>query len=73
MDNMPSLADIAAVTDGKTDGFNGGFWIFALIILFAMMGGGFGGGSFGGGSFGGGSFGGMGGGSSHGGGGGRGR
>ena len=41
MDNMPSLADIAAVTDGKTDGFNGGFWIFALIILFAMMGGGF--------------------------------
>lgn len=43
MDNMPSLADIAAVTDGKTDGFNGGFWIFALIILFAMMGGGFGG------------------------------
>lgn len=40
MDNMPSLADIAAVTDGKTDGFNGGFWIFALIILFAMMGGG---------------------------------
>ncbi len=42
MDNMPSLADIAAVTDGKTDGFNGGFWIFALIILFAMMGGGFG-------------------------------
>ena len=79
---MPSLADIAAVTDGKTDGFNGGFWIFALIILFAMMGGGFGGGSFGGsrgggsfggGSFGGGSFGGMGGGGSHGGGGGRGR
>ena len=43
MDNMPSLADIAAVTDGKTDGFNGGFWIFALIILLAMMGGGFGG------------------------------
>ena len=43
MDNMPSLADIVAVTDGKTDGFNGGFWIFALIILFAMMGGGFGG------------------------------
>lgn len=41
MDNMPSLADIAAVTDGKTDGFNGGFWIFALIILFAMMGGSF--------------------------------
>ena len=73
MDNMPSLADIAAVTDGKTDGFNGGFWIFALILIFAMMGGGFGGGSFGGGSFGGGSFGGMGGGGSHGGGGGRGR
>lgn len=45
MDNMPSLADIAAVTDGRNDGmgFNGGFWIFALIILFAMMGGGFGG------------------------------
>lgn len=43
MDNMPSLADIAAVTDGKTDGFNGGFWIFALILIFAMMGGGFGG------------------------------
>lgn len=43
MDNMPSLADIAAVTD-KNDGagFNSGFWIFALIILFAMMGGGFG-------------------------------
>lgn len=43
MDNVPSLADIAAVTDGKNEGFNGGFWIFALIILFAMMGGGFGG------------------------------
>ena len=43
MDNMPSLADIAAVTDGKTDGFNGGFWIFALIVLLAMMGGDFGG------------------------------
>ena len=43
MDNMPSLADIAAVTDGKADDFNGGFWIFALILIFAMMGGGFGG------------------------------
>ena len=43
MDNMPSLADIAAVTDGKADDFNGGFWIFALIVVFAMMGGGFGG------------------------------
>lgn len=46
MDNVPSLADIAAVTD-KNDGLGGsmggGFWIFALIILFAMMGNGFGG------------------------------
>lgn len=42
MDNVPSLADIAAVTDRNDGaGFNGGFWIFALIILFAMMGGGF--------------------------------
>lgn len=43
MDNVPSLADIAAVTDRNDGaGFNSGFWIFALIILFAMMGGGFG-------------------------------
>ena len=46
MDNVPSVADIAAVTD-KNDGLGGsmggGFWIFALIILFAMMGNGFGG------------------------------
>ncbi len=42
MDNVPSVADIAAVTDGRNNGFGdglgGGFWIFALIILFAMMG-----------------------------------
>ena len=46
MDNVPSVADIAAVTD-KNDGLGGsmggGFWIFALIVLLAMMGGGFGG------------------------------
>lgn len=39
MDNVPSLADIAAVTD-KNDGLGGsmggGFWIFALIVLLAM-------------------------------------
>lgn len=39
-----SPADIAAVTDGERDGFGGGgMWIFALLILFAIMGGGFGG------------------------------
>ena len=46
MDNVPSLADIAAVTD-KNDGLGGsmggGFWIFALIVLLAMMGGDLGG------------------------------
>lgn len=42
MDN-PSLADIGALLGNRTDGMgSGGFWIFALIILFAMMGGGFG-------------------------------
>lgn len=43
MENMPSLADIAAVTGGNDrDGFGGGafFWIFALLILMAMFGGG---------------------------------
>lgn len=46
--NMPSLADIAAVTDNK-DGFGGnnGWWI--LIILFALFGWGRGGYGFGGG------------------------
>lgn len=36
--NMPSLADIAAVTDNNNDGFGGnnGWWI--LIILFALFG-----------------------------------
>lgn len=41
MMESPSLADIAAVTEGRNDGFmGGGFWIFALIILFAMLRGG---------------------------------
>lgn len=39
----PSVADIAAATGrGGYDGMGGGFWIFALIILFAMGGNGFG-------------------------------
>lgn len=44
MENMPSVADIAAITGGNNrDGFGGGgafFWIFALLILMAMFGGG---------------------------------
>lgn len=43
MDNTPSLADIGALVGNRNgDMCGGGFWIFALIILFAMMGGGFG-------------------------------
>ena len=43
---MMSPADIRAVTDGdgSNTGFgNGGMWIFALLILLALLGGGFGG------------------------------
>ena len=42
---MMSPADIRAVTDGdgSNTGFgNGGMWIFALLILLALLGGGFG-------------------------------
>lgn len=40
--DSPSLSDIAAVTGNENLG-GSGFWIFALILIFAMMGGGFGG------------------------------
>lgn len=49
MDNMPSLADISAVTNGG--GFGGGsIWLIAIIILIMMAGGrgyGYGAGDFG--------------------------
>jgi len=43
--DTPSLADIAAVTGDKNcmGGWGDGMWIFALLIVFAMMNGGFGG------------------------------
>lgn len=40
--DSPSISDIAAVTGNENFG-GSGFWIFALILVLAMMGGGFGG------------------------------
>lgn len=51
MSDSGMIADLGAVVNGGNrsyDGMGGGFWIFALIILFAMMGNGFGFGNRGG-------------------------